>query len=123
MAGAARLLQDMGLIGLPLKRHRCTTSDHQRPVAPKSSPAPSTLERWSTDIRLDVGGWLLVVDLFSRRVVGAIQPHLRVELALEALHMALERRVPEAGANHSDRGCQYAPTRISGAALTGSSAP
>ena len=58
-------------------------------------------------------GWLylaVVLDLFSRRVVGwAIQPHLRVELALEALHMALGRRVPEAGLlHHSDRGCQYA---------------
>ena len=44
------------------------------------------------------------LDLFSRRVVGwAIQPHLRVELALEALHMALGRRVPEAGLlHHSD---------------------
>ena len=52
----------------------------------------------------------VVLDLFSRRVVGwAVQLHLRAELALEALHMALGRRVPEAGLlRHSDRGgCQY----------------
>ena len=93
-----------------------TTSVRWRPT---SSPAPSTLhhpnERWSTDITYvwTWEGWLylaVVLDLFSRRVVGwAIQPHLRVELALEALHMALGRRVPEAGLlHHSDRGCQYA---------------
>ena len=58
-------------------------------------------------------GWLylaVVLDLFSRRVVGwAMQSHLKTELALEALHMALGRRVPEAGlVHHSDRGVQYA---------------
>ena len=41
------------------------------------------------------------------RGVSALQPHLRAALALEALHMALGRRVPEAGlVHHSDRGCQ-----------------
>ena len=54
-ARVARLLQDMGLIGLPLKRHRCTTdSDHQRPVAPnvlaRAFDAAHPNERWSTDI-------------------------------------------------------------------------
>ena len=54
-ARVARLLQDMGLIGLPLKRHRCATdSDHQRPVAPnvlaRAFDAAHPNERWSTDI-------------------------------------------------------------------------
>ena len=58
-------------------------------------------------------GWLylaVVLDLFSRRVVGwAMQSHLKTERALEALYMALGRRVPEAGlVHHSDRGVQYA---------------
>lgn len=54
----------------------------------------------------------MVLDLFSRRVVGwALQPHLRAELALEALHRALGRRVPDTGLlHHSDRGSQYAAT-------------
>jgi putative transposase len=119
-ARVARLLQDMGLIGLPVKRfQRTTDSDHQRPVAPnvlnRDFDATQPNQRWSTDITYvwTWEGWLylaVVLDLFSRRVVGwAIQPHLRAELALEALHMALGRRVPEAGLLlHSDRGCQYA---------------
>ena len=44
-----------------------------------------------------------------------MQSHLKTELALEALHMALGRRVPEAGLVQnvderltSDRGVQYA---------------
>ena len=43
-------------------------------------------------------------------VVGwAVQPHLQTELALEALQLALGRRVPAPGlVHHSDRGCQYA---------------
>ena len=51
----------------------------------------------------------VILDLFSRRVVGwAMQPHLRAELALEALHMALGRRLPASGlVHHSDRGTQY----------------
>ena len=114
-ARVARLLQDMGLIGLPVKRFRRTTdSDHQRPVAPnvlaRDFDAAHPNERWSTDITYlwTWEGWLylaVVLDLFSRRVVGAVQPHLRTALALEALG----RRVPEARLiHHSDRGCQYA---------------
>ena len=116
----ARLLRDMGLVGLPLKRFRRTTdSDHQQPVAPngldRDFAAAHLNERWSTDITYiwTWEGWLylaVVLDLFARRVVGwAVQPHLRAELALEALHMALGRRGPEAGLlHHSDRGSQYA---------------
>ena len=123
-ARVARLLQDMGLIGLPLKRHRCTTdSDHQRPVAPnvlaRAFDAAHPNERWSTDITYvwTWEGWLylaVVLDLFSRRVVGwAIQPHLRVELALEALHMALGRRVPERLATSLGSGLPVCGRRVS----------
>ena len=103
----ARLLREMGLIGLPVKRFRRTTdSAHQHPVAAnvlaRDFDAAQPNERWSTDITYlwTWEGWLylaVVLDLFSRRVVGwAVQPHLRTELALEALEMALGRRVPEA---------------------------
>jgi transposase InsO family protein len=58
-------------------------------------------------------GWLFlaaILDVFSRRVVGwAIAEHLRTELPLEALGMALGIRHPESGLlHHSDQGCQYA---------------
>ena len=116
----ARLLRELGLMGLPAKRFRHTTdSTHPLPVAlnvlARNFEAERPNERWATDITYlwTWEGWLylaVVLDLFSRRVVGwAVQPHLRTELALEALHMALGRRVPEAGlVHHSDRGCQYA---------------
>jgi transposase InsO family protein len=49
-----------------------------------------------------------VQDLFSRLVVGwSMAEHLRAELVLDALEMALYRRRPERGLiHHSDRGCQ-----------------
>lgn len=54
-------------------------------------------------------GWIylaVVVDCFSRRVVGwAMADHLRTELPLTALRMALGNRRPTAGLiHHSDRG-------------------
>jgi len=53
----------------------------------------------------------VVLDAYSRRVVGwAMADHLRAELALAALHMALTSREVVAGGlvHHSDRGIQYA---------------
>ena len=53
----------------------------------------------------------VVIDAFSRLVVGwAMADHLRAELAIEALTMALEQRRPRWGSliHHSDRGVQYA---------------
>ena len=116
----ARLLRDMGLVGLPAKRFRHTTdSTHGQPVAPnvlaRRFHAERPHQRWTTDITYiwTWDGWLylaVVLDLCSRRVVEwALQRHLQTELALEALQVALERRVPAAGlVHHSDRGCQYA---------------
>ena len=50
----------------------------------------------------------VVLDVFSRRVVGwAMANHLRTELVLEALDMAIFRRRPKDVIHHSDQGCQY----------------
>ena len=110
----------MGLAGLPAQRFRHTTdSTHGQPVAPnvlaRDFGADHPNERWTTDITYiwTWEGWLylaVVLDLYARRVVGwAVQPHLQTALALEALQMALGRRVPVPGLmHHSDRGCQYA---------------
>jgi putative transposase len=62
-------------------------------------------------------GWLYVavlLDACSRRVVGwAMADHLRTELALDALRMALATRRPAGGelVHHTDRGCQYTANR------------
>jgi putative transposase len=53
----------------------------------------------------------IVLDAFSRRVIGwALDTHLRAELAIAALEMAIARRRPVRGSviHHSDRGIQYA---------------
>ena len=51
----------------------------------------------------------VVLDVVSRRVVGwAMADHLRMELMLDALEMALWNRRPSPGlVHHSDHGCQY----------------
>jgi putative transposase len=50
----------------------------------------------------------MVLDAWSRKVVGfAMATHLRTELVLEALEMALLRRRPKDVVHHSDQGCQY----------------
>jgi putative transposase len=51
----------------------------------------------------------VVLDAFSRRVVGwAMADHLRTELVLDALEMALWNRRPAGEIiHHSDHGCQY----------------
>ena len=50
----------------------------------------------------------VVLDVWSRRVVGwAMETHLRTELVLSALNMALTQCQPEAVIHHSDHGCQY----------------
>jgi putative transposase len=57
-------------------------------------------------------GWLdlaVILDAFSRRVVGwSMADHLRTELVLDALDMAISHRQPAPGlVCHSDHGCQY----------------
>jgi putative transposase len=116
----ARLMRAAGLRGCPRPRRRPRTT-----VAdPAATAAPNLVRRafdplapdrlWLADITyVPTGeGWLYlaaVLDAFSRRVVGwAMADHLRTELVLDALELALRRRRPAAGlVHHSDRGCQY----------------
>jgi len=64
-------------------------------------------------------GWLylaVVLDLFTRKVVGwAMREHMRAELTIAALIMAIQRRRQGAGLiHHSDRGNQYAASEYRG---------
>jgi transposase InsO family protein len=78
-----------------------------------SAPAPNQL--WVADITYlptEQEGVLylaVILDVFSRRVVGwSMQAHLRTELIVAALEMALWSRRPAVGLiHHSDHGCQY----------------
>ena len=52
----------------------------------------------------------VVVDLFSRKVVGwSISPSLATKLVTDTLRSAIETRRPDCRRllHHSDRGCQY----------------
>ena len=98
----------------------CTTdSNHTLPVAPnlldRNFTATRPNEVWVTDLTYvpTDEGWLylaVVLDLFSRKVVGwAMRDHMRTELPLAALTMAIQRQRPAPGLlHHSDRGSQYA---------------
>src|SRR5207245_10004394 len=49
-----------------------------------------------------------VIERSSRRGIGwAMETHLRTELVLAALNMAVAQRRPTAVIHHSDQGCQY----------------
>ncbi len=62
---------------------------------------------WTDQRRMYLAG---VMDLYSRRIVGwAMAEHMRADLCVEALEMAMSSRRPEPGLlHHSDRGSQYA---------------
>ncbi len=116
----ARLMRAAGLAGCQRRRRpRTTVPDRQATLAPdlvRRQFRPAAPDRlWVADITYVATweGWLylaVVVDASSRRVVGwAMAEHLRTELVLAALEMALQRRRPRAGlVHHSDHGCQYA---------------
>lgn len=119
----ASIMREHGLRGkCPSKRKpRTTDSAHAQPIAAnridRDFTATGPDQKWVADITyIDTDeGWLylaLVLDVFSRRVVGwAAADHLRSELVEGALGMALTHRRPLPGAglvHHSDRGSQYA---------------
>ena len=96
-----------------------TDSRHALPVAQnllnQDFGAPEANVKWASDITYvwTREGWLyltVVLDLFSRRVVGwSMQSSLERGLVIRALESALCQRHPEAGlVHHSDRGSQYA---------------
>jgi putative transposase len=96
-----------------------TMSRHEWRVVPNLARGlvPSGLDQlWVADITyvrlLEEFAYLAVVlDAFSRRVIGwALETHLRADLAIAALQMAIAARRPAPGrlVHHSDRGVQYA---------------
>jgi putative transposase len=113
----ARLMREAGLVGAS-RRKGCWTTRRNK----DARPAPDLVERnfvadapdklWVADITY-VPTWAgflflaVVLDVFSRRIVGwAMANHLRTELILEALNMAVHRRRPQDVIHHSDQGCQ-----------------
>ncbi len=115
----ARLMREAGLEGCVRGKRRGTT----RP-GKGAPPAEDLVKRnfratevdkvWVADITYvatDEGFLYLafILDVHSRRIVGwAMEGHLRTELVVDALRMAVWRRNPAPGlVHHSDRGVQY----------------
>jgi putative transposase len=114
----ARLMREAGWVGASRRRRISTTVRDA-----KARPAPDLVKRdftspgrdrlWVADITYipTAVGFLylaVVVDAWSRRVVGwSMATHLRTQLVLAALDMALEQRRPREVIHHSDQGTQY----------------
>jgi putative transposase len=114
----ARLMKERGIKGASRRKGIITTIRDR-----DARPAPDLVDRkfkadgpdqiWVADITYipTWAGFLylaVVLDVYSRRVVGwAVANHLRTELVLDALNMAVFRRRPANVIHHSDQGCQY----------------
>jgi len=115
---AARLMRERKIRGAMRRKAFITTVRDT-----DARPAPDLVDRtfvatapdrlWVADITY-VPTWAgflflaVVLDVLSRRVVGwAMANHLRTELVLDALNMAIYRRRPTNVIHHSDQGCQY----------------
>jgi putative transposase len=114
----ARLMRVAGVFGVSRRSFVITTKRSE-----SESAAPDLVERnftadrpnklWVADITY-VPTWAgflylaIVLDAFSRRIVGwAMATHLKTELVLNALEMALAQRRPDEVTHHSDHGSQY----------------
>jgi putative transposase len=113
-----RLMKLDGLVGITRRRKWRTTKRDR-----DARPAPDLVQRnfvaaardqlWVADITYipTWSGFLylsVVVDAWSRRVVGwSMETHLRTDLVLQALNMAVSQRRPSDVIHHSDQGSQY----------------
>ena len=116
-----RQMRSHGIRAIMAKPRRCRTTDsgHGFPIASnllgRNFRAAARNKIWLADITYieTSQGWLYlaaILDLYSRRIVGwAMGDHLRAELPLAALRMAIKEQRPATGLiHHSDRGVQYA---------------
>jgi putative transposase len=115
----ARLMRGARLVGASHRRGGPVTTRRNE----TSRPAPDLVDRdftadrpnrlWVADITFipTAAGFLylaVVLDAWSRKVVGwATANHLRTELVLDALEMAVGQRRPRDVIHHSDQGSQY----------------
>ena len=114
----ARLMRAAAVQGVS-RRKRVVTTTRDR----AAEPVPDLVQRdftaagpdrlWVADITyVPTGAGFLylavVLDAWSRRIVGwAMETHLRTELVLAALNMAIVQRLPRDVIHHSDHGAQY----------------
>jgi putative transposase len=119
----ARLMQLHQIRARARKKRRPVTTQREA----GAMPAPNLLnqefsasvpnQKWVSDITYieTAEGWLylaVVLDLFSRRIVGwAMADHMEASLVEAAWNMSLAQRHPQTGLlHHSDQGRQYTST-------------
>ena len=115
----ARLMRQAGLIGASHRRGgpvttRCDQEERPAPdLVARDFSATGPNQLWVADITYvpSAAGFVylaVVLDAFSRRVIGwAMANHLRTDLVLDALDMAVGQRRPRDVIHHSDQGSQY----------------
>ena len=114
----ARLMRAAGLKGVSRRNWIITTvrDRHARPapdLVERNFAAAAANRLWVADLTYIAtwAGYLylaVVLDAFSRKIVGwAMETHLRTELVLNALNMAIAQRRPAGVIHHSDQGSQY----------------
>ena len=115
----ARLMREAGLVGASRRRGGVATTRRDQDARPapdlvdRDFTAKSPNQLWGGDITFvpTASGFLclaVVLDAWSRTVVGwAMANHLRAELVVDALEMAVGQRRPRHVIHHSDQGSQY----------------
>jgi len=115
---SARLMRRAGLVGASHRHGGPVTTQRDK----QARPAPDLVDRdftasgpnqlWVADITYvpTLAGFLylaIVLDAWSRKVVGwSMANHLRAELVLGAMEMAVGQRRPKDVVHHSDQGSQ-----------------
>jgi putative transposase len=122
----ARLMRAAALTGASRRRKGVTTTRRDK----NARPAPDLVDRdfttvepdklWVADITFvpTANGFMylaVVLDAWSRKIVGwSMANHLRTELVLDALEMAIGQRRPGDVIHHSDQGSQYTSLAFGG---------
>jgi putative transposase len=117
----AKLMKQAQIRAKCCRKFRVQTTDSRHDYKPAENlidqkfTADAPNQKWLCDITyLQTGEGTLylasVMDVCSRKIVGwQIADHLRAELCIDALCMAIKTRMPGAELiHHSDRGVQYA---------------
>ena len=122
----ARLMRAAALTGASRRRKGVTTTRRDK----DARRAPDLVDRdfsavgpdklWVADITFvpTANGFMylaVVLDAWSRKIVGwSMANHLRTELVLDALEMAIGQRRPGDVIHHSDQGSQYTSLAFGG---------
>ena len=114
----ARLMRQAKICGVSRRKgilttYRSITEDKAPDLVKRDFRVYKPNKLWVADITYipTYSGFLylsVVLDAFSRRVVGwAMASHIKTQLVLDALDMALWNRRPDGVIHHSDQGSQY----------------